>query len=52
MDTLTLFEILSTHTPQEMTDSIMNNGKKKLVNAIAFINKESNEQEKGDKEHE
>nr|DAK74433.1 MAG TPA: hypothetical protein [Caudoviricetes sp.] len=51
MDNITLFEILTTRTKEELNDSINRIGKKKLVNAIAFIDKKES-LEKGEKENE
>lgn len=53
MDTKTLFEILTTKSVEELNDSIKKIGKRKMVNAIAFINKEKDDKkEKGEKENE
>jgi hypothetical protein len=52
MDTKTLFEILTMQSVEELNDSIKKIGKKKMVNAIAFIYKDEIEEEKGENQNE
>ena len=45
MDKKSFYEILCSTTPEELNELLTQRGKKKMVNAITFIDIENNEEE-------